>query len=497
MSRRPRRVAPKRSVDYHRLHTPFTPQTVFTEDRVAAIHDTALRALEDLGIRVLLPEARRIFAAAGARVTDDHMVHIGRDMVAAALASAPKSISLRAGTRAKDLTLELGRLVIQPGAGCPNATDAINGRRPGTLSDLTDLIRLTDHFDVLHMLPPLVEPQDIAPPVRHYAMTETMLTHSDKMPFVFARGTPQTHDCFEMIQMHRGLSDADFAAYSHCYTIINTNSPRTLDVPMAQGIIDFARAGQVAIITPFTLMGAMAPITVAGALMLSHAEALAAITLSQLANPGAPVTYGTFTSNVDMKSGAPAFGTPEQIKASLGAGQLARYIGLPWRCAAGCAANLNDAQAAHETELSAWACLMAGSTVMLHGAGWLEGGLTLGYEKFISDVEMLQTMAELCTETPATDDDIGLHAVADVAPSGHFFSTDHTMTRYQTAFYEPLVHTTDNIGQWEAKGAQDTTARATDIWQALLADAPTRRDPGPLTAFIADRTAAGGAPPES
>ena len=261
-------------------------------------------------------------------------------------------------------------------------------RQARTLDDFRELVQLTQGFDALQMVPPLVEPQDIPIHLRHYAMTEVALTQSDKVIFAYARGTPQAMECFEMIRDFRGLSDDEFRTKPQLYTIVNTNSPRQIDVPMAQGLIDFARYGQPIIVTPFTLMGAMAPITVAGALTLSHAEALAAITLTQLARPGAPVTYGTFTSNVDMKSGAPAFGTPEQVKASLGAGQLARLIGLPWRCAAGSAANVADAQAAHETEISGWGAVLAGATVVIHAAGWLEGGLTVGYEKLITDMDM-------------------------------------------------------------------------------------------------------------
>lgn len=491
----------QRVVDYRNLRNPFPPVPVFSEDQVAAMHDTALRVLEELGVKVLLPEARKIFVAAGAREGDDQMVFIGRDIVAAALASAPRKIELRAGARRRDVTFELGRLAIQPGAGAPHATDRINGRRPGTDKDFRELLKLTQHFDVLHMLPPLVEPQDVPIHLRHYAMTEAMLTLSDKFPFVFARGTPQSQDCFEMIRDFRGLSDAGFSATPHCYTIINTNSPRQIDIPMAQGLIDFAQAGQMSIVTPFCLMGAMAPVTVAGALTLSHAEAMAAITLTQLAKPGAPVCYGAFASNVDMKSGAPAFGTPEQVKANLGAGQLARLLGLPWRCAAGCAANLGDAQAAHETQMSAWSAILAGSTVMLHGAGWLEGGLTVGYEKFITDVEMLQTFAELCAETPADADAIGFEALAEVQPGGHFFGATHTMERYQSAFYEPLVADWSNFGTWSENGAEDATTRATAIWQRILADFVSPPMDGDrvadLNAFIAKRTAAGGAAPVS
>lgn len=406
-----------RKTNYHTLRNPFPPIPVFSDDRVEAMHDTALRVLEDLGMKVLLPDARNRFRAAGARVDDStEMVFIGREIVEAALQSAPRSIDLVAGARHRDLTLELGSLTILSGAGAPHATDRKRGRRPGSLNDFQELVRLTQHFDVLHMLNPLVEPQDIAIHLRHYAVMRAQLTLSDKFPFVFSRGTPQVRENFEMLQEFRGCSDAEFSEKPRCYTIINTNSPRQLDIPMAQGLIDFALAGQLSIVTPFCLMGAMAPITVAGALTLSHAEALAAITLTQITRPGAPVCYGAFASNVDMKSGAPAFGTPEQVKANLGAGQLARLLGLPWRCAAGCAANINDAQAANETQMSAWGAVLAGATVLVHGAGWIEGGLTVSYEKLITDLEVMQTFAELCSPTPANDAEIAFEALAEIQP---------------------------------------------------------------------------------
>jgi len=491
-----------RQLDYHNLRNPFPPVAVFTEDRVAAIHDTALRVLQELGIKVLLPEARALFNQAGAQVDDaSQMVRIGQEIIEQALASAPKSITMRAGKRARDVVLELGHLVFQPGAGAPHATDLVRGRRPATIADFRDLVRLTQHFDVLHMVPPIVEPQDVPTSLRHYAMTEAQLTLSDKIPSVYARGAPQVMDCFEMIRIFRGLDEAAFQAESHCYTIINTNSPRQLDIPMAQGLIDFARYGQMSIVTPFCLMGAMAPVTVAGALTLSHAEALAAIALAQLARAGAPVCYGAFASNVDMRSGAPAFGTPEQVKANLAAGQLARFIGLPWRCAAGCAANINDAQAANETQMSAWGAVLAGCTVLLHSAGWIEGGLTVSYEKFITDVEVMQIFAELCRATPADDSAIAFEALAEVQPGGHFFSAAHTMTRYQTAFYEPLIADWSNFGTWTERGSRDASQRASTLWQDILqSTAPLSVKPErveALQAFIEQRSHAGGAQPES
>ncbi|WP_171121754.1 MULTISPECIES: trimethylamine methyltransferase family protein [unclassified Ruegeria] len=495
--------AAMRDVNYRQLRNPFPQMEVFPAEQIADMHETALRLLQELGIKVLLPEARRIFAAAGAKVDEQtEMVFIGRDIVEAAVASAPKSIACRAGARRRDFTLELGSLVFQPGAGAPNATDLERGRRPATGQDYLEFLKLTHHFDVFQMISPQVEPQDVPTHLRHYFTTQAQMELTDKFPFFFSRGTPQVMDCFEMLSTARGLSDDAFRANPHCYTIINTNSPRTLDVPMAQGLIDFARHGQMSIVTPFTLMGAMAPITVAGAITLSHAEALSAIALTQLVNPGAPVCYGTFTSNVDMKSGAPAFGTPSHFQASLAAGQLARHLGLPWRSAAGSASNSNDVQAANENQFGLWGCLMAGATVIIHSAGWLEGGLTVSFEKLVCDAEVLNMVAELCAGAQAGLAEIGFDtALSEVEPSGHFFATSQTMERYNTAFYEPHVHDYANFGTWTERGSVDANHRATGVWKDILANfQPPKQDGDRIEAvrnFVARRTEEGGAPPES
>ena len=466
------------------------------------MHHKALDILEHMGIKILLPEARNIFKAAGAIVDEtNEMVFIGRDMVRHALDTAPPSITLAGGADHRAITLELGKLVFQPGAGAPYVTDRIRGRRAGTVQDFRELIQITQYFDALHMLPPLVEMQDIDPAVRHYANMEAMLTLSDKVPHIFSRGTEQVEQSFEMLRDFRGVSDAEFNHTPYAYTIINTNSPRQLDIPMAQGLIDFAKAGQVSVVTPFTLMGAMAPVTVAGAITLSHAEALGAITLTQLVRAGAPICYGTFTSNVDMRTGAPAFGTPEHFQASIAAGQLARKIGLPWRSATGSAANLNDAQAANETQMGLWGCLLAGSTIVIHAAGWLEGGLTVGYEKLITDMEVVNMVASICTKAQETEEDIGLDALEEVGPGGHFFGCAHTMQRYKEAFYQHLVADLSNYGSWQEAGGLSVDERATPIWQAILdKDQRPNIDQAKIQAlheYIDRKTQAGGAPPVS
>jgi trimethylamine--corrinoid protein Co-methyltransferase len=322
---------------------------------------------------------------------------------------------------------------------------------------------------------------------------------TDKIPFIFSRGRQQIADNFALLQIALGLSPEEFAQRPCTYTVINTNSPLQLDIPMSEGIVEFALAGQPTIITPFTLAGAMAPVTIAGALTLAHAEALAGLTLAQITRPGAPVIYGSFTSNVDMKSGSPAFGTPEYVKAAIGAGQLARHIGLPWRSSNATAANVPDAQAAYESQMSLWGALMGGCNFILHAAGWMESGLTTSYEKFILDIEMLQMFAEVFQPVGAATEDLALEAVAEVGPGGHFFGCAHTMQRYRTAFYAPLVSDWRNYGTWHDDGARTATQRANTIWHAKLDGfEPPARDPArveALDAYVERRKAEGGAPP--
>jgi trimethylamine---corrinoid protein Co-methyltransferase len=459
----------QRRTQYRRLINPFQPLRIFSDDHVAHIHRSALNILETHGIKILSPEARSRFAAAGAILSEEEqLVRIGTDIVDQALKTTRPRVDLHALTPEQDVTIGEGHCAITPVSGPPNVTDSIRGRRAGTLQDFSDFVRLSQTFDVIHLLGPSVEPQDIPTNLRHLEVTRAQLTLSNKIPFVYSRGTPQVTDCFAMIRIAHGVNEVEFARRVFCYTNINTNSPRQIDIPMAQGIMDFAAAGQLSIITPFTLAGAMAPITVPGALALAHAEALAGITLSQLVRPGAPVAYGSFTSNVDMKSGSPAFGTPEYVKACFGAGQLARHVGLPWRSSGATASNAPDEQATYETAMSLWGALLGGCNILIHGAGWLESGLSASLEKFIIDIEMLQILAEVLQPVTMTDAEIGLDAIAEVPPGGHFFSVPHTMARYRTAFYSPLLSDWRNFGQWQEDGAKTASQRASDVWQRTL-----------------------------
>jgi len=491
-----------RARSYRHLLNPFEPLKVYSDDHVQAIHEAALSILEKHGMKVLLPEARIAYRRGGALVDEDTwMVRMDRALVAAALATAPHEITLHAKERAHDMPLFGRHVVFAPTSGPPNIMDTQRGKRAGTFEDFCNLMKLCQSYEVLHVLGGGVEPQDIPVQFRHLETTRAMLMLTDKIPKVYARGSPQIADNFALIRIAYGLSEEEFRSRPYCTTVINTNSPRQLDIPMANGIMEFAAAGQVLIITPFTLAGAMAPVTISGALTLAHAEALGGLVLAQLVRPGAPVVYGSFTSNVDMKSGSPAFGTPEYVKASFGAGQLARHIGLPWRSSGATASNTPDAQAAYESQMSLWGALLGGCNFVLHAAGWLESGLTTSYEKFMMDLEMLQMFAETFQPVGASPADLALEAIAEVNPGGHFFGCAHTMERYRTAFYSPMVSDWRNFGQWTEAGSHTATERASVLWREALQryQAPAR-DPAVKEAvddFVARRTAAGGAPPVS
>ncbi|MEM9145933.1 MAG: trimethylamine methyltransferase family protein [Pseudomonadota bacterium] len=483
---------------WRQWENPYRPVEILSADQIEAIHAASLRVLAETGIRVLSEDARRLYAQAGMRVADE-MVLFDPDAVLELVANAPSRVQLRA--RGPDRDVEIGgrKVGICTTGGTPNFSDLEHGRRPGTLALLGDFCRLAQSFDVIHIIGPFVEPQDVPITLRHLEMTRTVVTLTDKVPFVFFRGSQAVADAYEIIRIAHGMTPEEFTATPVSYSVANSNSPLQLDRLMCSGIIDAARAGQLMVLTPFTLAGAMAPVTLAGALALQNAEALAGIALAQIARPGAPVCYGSFTSNVDMRTGAPAFGTPEYAKAAFASGQLARRYGLPLRSSAVTASNAPDAQAAYETQMSLWGALMGGTNLLLHGAGWLEGGLTASAEKFVLDVEMLQMFAEMFRPIPIEPEDLAVDAIASVGPGGHFFGTPHTLARYETAFYAPLVSDWSNFETWTERGAVDATQRANRIYrQTVDAFTPPPLDPAraeEIDAFVRHRTEAGGADP--
>ena len=248
-------------------------------------------------------------------------------------------------------------------------------------------------------------------------------------------------------------------------TVTNVNSPRRVDEEILDNILIMARHGQCVVITPFTLMGAMAPVTLAGALVQQTAEAMGIMALCQLVRPGAPVIMGGFTSNVDMRTGSPAFGTPEYVHAALATAQIGRRLKIPVRTSAVNASPAPDAQATWETGFSLWAAIMSHSHLINHAAGWLEGGLSASLEKIVLDAEVLRGWAAILKPVTFGEDDLGLDAIRAIAPGGHFFGSPHTLARYETAFHRPILADWSNYENWRDAGEKTATDRALDVWK--------------------------------
>jgi trimethylamine--corrinoid protein Co-methyltransferase len=294
------------------------------------------------------------------------------------------------------------------------------------------------------------------------------MTLLDKNAQAYPLGRERTVDCLEMTAMALGTDRDGLKENPAILAIINTNSPRQLDIPMTEAVIELARAGQVSCITPFTLAGSMSPASLAGTLVQQTAEILSVVALSQLVKAGAPVMYGAFSSNVDMQSGAPALGTPEYAKMTIASGQIARHLGLPFRSSNTTTSNAVDAQSAYESGMSLWACIMGHSNLINHAAGWLEGGLTASFEKLIVDAEMLQMMVETLHPIKVNEEELAVDAIAEVPPGGHHFGTAHTLERYDSAFYQSMISSRQNFESWQEAGSQDVTQRANTLWKKLL-----------------------------
>ena len=453
-----------------RVENHFRPLEIVQPEDVERIHETSLRILEELGVEVMNAEALALFENAGAEV--DHasgMVRLDRGLIEEALATVPPEVTLTPRNADHAIGLGARQLNFTLVAGPPNVHDRINGRRAGNYEDYCNLVRLAQSLNIIHLIGNQpTAPQELPATTRHLDTYWANLVLSDRVFHATAIGRQRTLDAIHICALARGLEPEDLADSPSLLTVININSPRRLDDALSEGLITMARWGQPCVITPFTLMGAMTPVTLPAALAQQNAEALFGVVLTQLANPGAPAVYGAFTSNVDMRTGAPAFGTPENTKANLIAGQLARRYGLPYRTSNANASNIADAQAAYETEMALWGAVLGGAHLVYHAAGWLEGGLTASFEKVILDAEILQSMVETLQPVAFSDSELGLDAIRDVEPGGHFFGTDHTMERFESAFYRPLLSDWQNYENWEAAGGEDAYQRATGIWQRLL-----------------------------
>ncbi|GGE29574.1 methyltransferase [Primorskyibacter flagellatus] len=466
-----------------------------------AIHDTAMRVLEEIGVAFLNPEAVAILKHAGCRV-DGEIVYMGRDFVMEMLSHAPEQWTITPRNPDRKITVGGNHILFGNVSSPPNYWDMeIDRKIPGTRQYYANFLRLSQYYNCIHFIGGYsVEPVDLHPSTRHLDALFDKLTLTDKAPHAYSLGPERIEDGMEMVRIAAGISHEEFDATPRMFTNINSTSPLKHDWPMLDGWMRMARRGQGLLVSPFTLAGAMAPVTMVGAVAQSLAEGLSAIALAQYINPGVPCAFGTFTSNVDMKTGAPAFGTPEYMRATQITGQMCRYYKLPMRSSGACAANVPDGQAMWETSNSLWAGVQSGSHIIYHAAGWLEGGLIASPEKFVMDCEVLSQILRYFEPVLWRTDpgDLAYEAMDEVRHNGHFFGIQHTQDRYETAFWQPSLSDWKNFEGWQAQGGVWTAERAHLLYKRILEDyEEPPMDPdirAELTEFVERRRAEGGAP---
>jgi trimethylamine---corrinoid protein Co-methyltransferase len=438
------------------------------EQALAVLDRGWKRLVSELGIQFDHPEARRLLADAGQEVDGD-VVRLDPDFVLDQTAKAPRTFTLLARNPERDVVVGGDRAVFVPAQGAPFVRRG-RERRDATLGDFEDLVRIAqtlDDFDSPGGVP--CEPNDTPLDSRHLDMTHALLRLSDK-PIMGAQISGVAAE--DSVELARIAFGDRFDEGPCLYTVINVNSPLRYDGRMLEALLVHAAAGSAVVLTPFLLMGAMAPVTVPAALAQQTAEALAGVALVQLVRPGCPVVLGSFLSNTDMKSGSPGFGGPESAIGLLASGQLARRLGLPWRSGGGALTTspVPDAQSAYEGTFTMTAALQAGANLILHAGGWLEGGLTVGFEKIAVDVDILRTLRELLTPLRVDEESLAFDAHDEVRHGGHFLGAAHTLERFRDCFYRPLLATTDNFERWTRNGALDAAHRATAIVDGWLAD---------------------------
>lgn len=454
------------------LFNPYAPIEILSADDLDLIHDGAMRILEEIGLEILNESALALYEQDGARVDWDlQRVYLDRNHVMKRLETVPESFTLHSRNPERNRQIGGNAVNFTTVASAPNSSDLEGGRRTGNFEDYSNFLRLAQSFDIIDFLSGYpVEPVDIHPDSRHLDASLAAFTLTDKAFSLYCLGGGRVNDGIEMTAIARGIDRETLKSEPSIITVVNTNSPLRVDGSMLEGLIEMAENGQPTIVTPFTLSGAMCPITIAGALAQQTAEALGVIMISQIVNPGAPMVYGGFTSNADMRSGAPAFGTPEYTKAAFASGQLARRYNIPFRSSNTNASNCVDAQAAWESQMSLWGAVMGGAQIIKHAAGWLEGGLCASFEKFIIDIDMLQMMAKTLQPLQVNETTLALDAIKEAGHGGHFFGTAHTMANYTTAFHEPMVSDWSNFETWSENGSLTAFERANKIYRQKLSD---------------------------
>jgi trimethylamine--corrinoid protein Co-methyltransferase len=448
------------------------PIEVLGEEGVSAIHAASMRLLRDIGILIVdYPQAAETFRRHGARVedhADGRLVRIDDGTLLHFVRFAPREFTQLARNPAKNVPIGGRHAIFAPVYGPPFVQDLDRGRRQATIEDFRNFARLAYASEHIHHNGgTLCEPNDIDVKERHLDMLMAHIMLSDK---AFMGSVTHRENARDTVSIAEILFGADaIRRQPAVVSLINASSPLRFDDRMFGALEVYARANQALIITPFLIAGAMSPVSMAATLAQQNAEALFGICYAQMLNPGTPCIYGSFLANIDMKTGAPCFGTPEGNLAIYGGAQMARHYGLPYRSGGTfTASRIPDAQAGYESAATMMATMQGGVNFVLHAAGWLEGGLIAGYEKFVIDLEMCGMMAKYARGVTLDEEEFAWDAYAEVGPGSHFLGSQHTMRHYDTAFYQHAVFTMDNFEKWESDGSEDTFKRANAVWKAML-----------------------------
>jgi len=455
---------------------------------VALIHEKSLQILSEIGIAFLDEESVEILQDHGVAVRDQ-IAYFDPALVAEYVAKAPAQFTQLARNPAHNVIIGGEHLCFAPVYGPPFVADRDRGRRDATLADFQNFVKLAYLSPYIHHSGgTVVEPTDLPTATRHLDMLYSHIKYSDK---AFMGSVTSAENAADSVAMAEILFGAETIRQQPALiSLINISSPRRLDDRMLGALKVYARARQALIITPFLLSGAMSPVSLASTLAQLHAEALAGILFAQMIAPGTPVVYGSFQTNIDLQSGSPVFGSPESQIALYISAQLARQQGLPFRSGGMfTAAKIPDAQAGYESIMVMLPTLLARVNFVLHAAGWLEGGLTAGYEKFVLDCDLLGMMHKFLTPLDLSEEAFALDAIRAVPPGGHHLGTEHTMRHFRTAFYRSDLMDYGSAEQWAALGSKDAYARANTRYKELLRSyEPPPLDPAidqALQAYIA------------
>ena len=451
---------------------------ILSEQAIATLDRGWRRIVSEIGVEFILPEAVEIFAKAGCR-TQDATVFFDPDMVMELVSKAPSEFDVQARNPQRSYHIGGDAMVFSTVYGPPFAREGAD-RREATMHDFERFVMLAQSFDQLDSAGgTVVEPNDRPLDSRHLDMVFALQTLSDKPYMGSVTSGPNAADTIAMSEILFGGREA-IERTPVVVSLVNVNSPLRWDDRMLAAMLEYVRAGQPVILTPFLLMGAMSPVSVPATLVQQLAEAFAGIALAQLVRPGTPVIFGSFLSNTDMQSGSPSFGTPESAIGLLCTGQLARHYGLPFRSGGALTASQTpDAQAAYEAMMTMMPTFLAGTNYVMHTAGWLESGLVSCYEKFIIDMEILQMLQVEFTPLEIDEASLAYDAHQEVGHGGHFLGAAHTLERFRDCFYRPLLSSTDNFERWNRLGGKDAAERAGEIWRAKLeAYEPPAIDPG-------------------